>query len=179
MCRRVFFEVIDEEEEERQYRVIMRSVGLPPQERHGPEGSLTWQGVRYDYFVRAAAEQYQESLREARAFFERRSESYQPHHVESHATAIRTLPAREMFLYAKFAREGALPPVAAPIRGPMAAAQLEALFQELRTRDAFHIELHPFASWHNLTDREMWLRHREEGESYSTWEGGFWSLSLA
>lgn len=178
MCRRVFFEVVDEEEEEQHYRVIMRRVGRPPQEQHGPEDSLTWQGTRYDYFVWTAAEQYQKSLREARAFFERRSESYQTLHIESQATAFRTLAAREMFLYTKFAREGALPPVAAPIRGPLDAAQLEALFQELRIRGAFDIELHPFRSYHNLTDREMWLKHREEGESYSTWEGGYWSLSL-
>ena len=178
MCRRVFFDVIDEEEEQQHYREILRRIGRPPHEGHEPEGSLTWQNTSYDYFVEAAAEQYHESLAEARRFFERRSQSYEEHHIESQATAFRTLAIREMLLYSKFAREGALPPVVAPISGPLNAEQLETLFHELVRRGAFDIELHPFPSYQGLTERQMWQKHREEGESYSTWEGGYWSLSL-
>ena len=174
MCRRVFFDVIDEEEEQQHYREILRRVGRPPQERHAADyTSHMW----YDYFVEAAAEQYQQSLSLAEAYLRRTYPGYQQHHIESQATAMRTLPIREMLLYWKFASDGALPPLVGLIR-PLDAEQLEALFQELRRRGAFDIELHPFPSYDGLTDRQMFLRHREEGESYSTWEGGYWSLSL-
>ena len=174
MCRRVFFAVVDEEEEQQQYREILRRVGRPPQERNAADyTSHTW----YDYFVEAAAEQYQQSLSLAEDYLKSMYPRYQQHHIESQATALRTLPIREMLLYKKFADEGALPPLVGPVR-PLDTEQLEALFQELRRRGAFDIELHPFPSYENLTDRQMWLRHRQEGESFSTWEGGYWSLSL-
>ena len=179
MCRRVFFHVIDEEEEQRSYREILRRVGQPPQERPAIGNNPTGHDIWYNYFVEAAARQYQESLTRAEAYVARVYPRYEQHHIESQATAFRTLPIREMLLYLKFADEGALPPVEGIITEPLNAGQLEGLFQELRRRGAFHIDLHPFRSYHGLTDRQMWLRHREEGKSYSTWEGGYWSLSLA
>lgn len=192
MCRRVFFDVIDEEEEERYYRETLRRVGQPPQEEHAPS---RWPPSWYGYFVEAAAEQYQESLTQARAFLVRgcpgrdeveREEYFRlsystPEEMESHianqATAFRTLAVREMFLYFEFGREGVFPPVRGPIR-PLNAEQLEALFQELRRRGAFEPDLHPFQHYEGLTDHQMWLLHREEGESYTSRDGGYWSLSL-
>ncbi len=197
MCRRVFFDVVEEddeedededeeeEEEEERYREILRRVGQPPQEGlargHAPRLYNAW----YDYFVQAAAEQYQESLIRARVFvvgdFAGRSHSTVEElrsHTASQATAFRTLAVREMILYNVFRRDAGLPPLEGPIRAPLNEEQLEALFQELRQRGAFEIDLHPFENYHGLTDREMWLLHRDEGESYSTQEGGFWSLSL-
>ena len=167
--------MIDEEEEEQHFREILRRVGRPPQERQASDyTSPMW----YDYFVEAAAEQYEQSLRLAEAYLRRTYPGYQQHHIESQATAIRTMPIRDVLLYWKFASDGSLPPLVGLIR-PLNAEQLEALFQELRRRGAFDIELHPFPSYEGLTDRQMFLRHRQEGESYSTWEGGYWSLSLA
>ena len=179
MCRRVFFDVIDEEEEEQYQRSILRIVGLPPQEIRAAADAPGWLNAWYGCFVQAAVEQYEESLTRAEAYLTRTFPAYRQHHIESQATALRTLPIREMLLYMKFARDGALPPVVGVISGPLSAEQLEKLFQELQRRGAFDIELHPFPSYEGLTDRQMWLRHREEGESYSTWEGGYWSLSLA
>ena len=173
MCRRVFFEVIDEEEEQQSYREIVRRVGLPPHERDASEDytSHTW----YDYFVEAAAEQYQQSLILAEAYLRQAYPRYRQYHIDSLATAIRTLPIREVLLYWRFASDGALPPLVGLSR-PLNAQQLEAIFQELRRRGAFDIELHPFPTYHGLTDRQMFLLHREEGESYSPWEGGYWSV---
>ena len=178
MCRHVFFEVVDEEEEAQSHREIFRRVGLPPHEGHALGDSPVWQHTWYGYFVEAAAEQYQESLTRARAFVASRQARYEEFHVERQATAYRTLAVREMLLYLTFGRDGVFPPLVGPISGPLNAEQLEALFQELRRRGAFDIELHPFPHYHGLTDRQMWLLHREEGESYSTWEGGYWSLAL-
>lgn len=181
MCRRIFFDVIDEEDEEEYRREIIRTVGEPPQEGHARGDTSTW----YGYFVEAAAEQYQESLTRTRAFLATNApgRSYSTpeaveDHVEGQAMAFRTLAIRETLLYIEFGRDGVFPPMMVPIRGPLSAEQLETLFQELRRREAFDIELHPFEHYHGLTDREMWLLHREEGESYSTAEGGYWSLSL-
>lgn len=182
MCRRVFFDVIDEEEEEEYYREVIRRVGLPPQEGHAQGDTPTW----YGFFVEAAAEQYQESLTRARAFYARlvsANPSFAGEDLEyaivNQATAFRTLAVREIMLYIEFGRDGSVPPLEGPIRAPLNAEQLEILFRELQRRGAFEPDLHPFPHYDNLTDHEMWLLHREEAESYSTQEGGYWSLALA
>lgn len=181
MCRRVLFEVIDVEEEERYCREVIRRVGRPPQEGHAQGDTPTW----YSYFVEAAAEQYQESLTKARAFYMRNlakaspfAEEEQESFIADQATAFRTLAVRDTMLYVEFARDGVVPPLAGPVCAPLNAEQLDALFRELQRRGAFAAELHPFAHYENLTDHEMWLLHREEGESYCTWDGGYWSLLL-
>lgn len=192
MCRRIFFHVVDEEDEEEYYREVLRRVGRPPQAEHAQADIPTW----YGYFVEAAAEQYEESLIRARAFLvktcpgrdeterEERFRSFYltPEEMESHianqATAFRTLAVREMMLYIEFGRDGWLPPLVGPIRGPLSAEQSEGLFRELEQRGAFEMDLHPFPHYEGLTDRQMWLLHREEGESFNTREGGYWSLSL-
>ena len=178
MCRHVFFDVIDEEEEEQYHREIVRRVGRAPEDGADTASSHpTW----YGWFVEAAAEQYDESLTRARAFLTRRSRhsEVEEFRIVSLATAYRTLAIRDMLLYLKFSHEGIFPPVLGLIDGPLNPEQLEALFQELCRRGAFEMELHPFPYYEGLTDRHMWLLHREEGESYSTWEGGYWSLLLA
>lgn len=196
MCRRVFFDVIDEEEEEEYDRHVLSRVGRPPQLGHArgefPRQRPTW----YGYFVEAAAEQYQESLIRARALLVRncpgrnevereerfRSFHSSPEEMESHianqATAFRTLAVREMMLYIKFGHEGSFPPLVGPIMGPLNAEQLEALFRVLQSKGAFEADLHPLRHYDGLTDHQMWLLHREEGESFCTREGGFWSLAL-
>ena len=187
--------MVDEEDEEEFYREIVRRVGQPPQERQAT-GNIprpTW----YGYFVEAAAEQYQESLTRSRAFLVRNSpgrdeaqreerfrSSYPtPEDMESHianqATAFRTLAVREMLLYFEFGRDGVFPPLVGPIRGPLNAEQLDALFRELQRRGAFEPDLHPFEHYEGLTDQQMWFLHREEGESYCSFEGGYWSLLLS
>ncbi len=185
MCRHVFFDVVEEDDDEERYREILRRVGQPPQERLARGHAPRLYNAGYDYFVQAAAEQYQESLIRARVFVvggfaERGHETLEELRslTASQATAFRTLAVREMILYNVFRREAGLPPLEGHIRGPLNEEQLEALFQELRRRGAFEIDLHPFEHYHGLTDREMWTLHRDEGESYSTQEGGFWSLSL-
>lgn len=177
MCRHVFFDVVNEEEEERYHREIIRRVGRPPGDGADTASSHpTW----YGWFVEAAAEQYDESLVHARAFLASRSKRgvIEDFRVENLATAYRTLPIRDMLLYLKFSHEGIFPPIVGPIGGPLSPEQLEALFQELRRREAFEMDLHPFPHYEGLTDRQMWLLHREERESYTTWEGGYWSLLL-
>ena len=194
MCRRVFFDVIDEEEEEAYHREVLRIFGQPPQAGHAQGDNTRQRSTWYSYFVEAAAEQYQESLIRARAFLirncpgrdevereERFRSSYSgPEEMESHianqATAFRTLAVREMMLYIEFGRDGNLPPLMGPVRGPLNAEQLEALFRELEMRGAFDIDLHPFRHYDGLTNHQMWLLHREEGESFCTREGGFWGL---
>lgn len=81
-------------------------------------------------------------------------------------------------LYIELGHDADLPPLVGPITGPLNAEQLEALFQELRRKGAFEQDLQPFEPYVGLTDRQMWLLHREEGECYTTEEGGFWSLAL-
>ena len=172
--------MVDKEDEEEYRREILRWVGRPPQEEQARGNTSRW----YRYFGEAAAEQYQESLTRARAFLARHppggtySAEENEYYITNQATAYRTLAVREMLLYMEFGRDGAFPPIRGPIRGPLDAEQSEALFQELRRRGAFELDLHPCEHYHGLTDRQMWLLHREEGESYSTAEGGFWSLSL-
>ena len=200
MCRYTFFTVVDEEQEERYHRNIIRRVGWPSQEGQAREDSSTSESTWYDYFVEAAAEQYQESLTRARIFLARNfpgsneaereeqfrsfytsytSEEEMQHRIALRATAFRTMDVRDWLLYLKFGAEGFLPSVTGPIRAPLNAEQLEALFHELRRRGAFEEDLHPFPHYAGLTDHQMWLLHREEGESYSPWEGGYWSLSLS
>lgn len=192
MCRRVFFDVINEEDEEEYRREVLRRVGQPPQEGHAQGDNPRW----YGYFLEAAAEQYQESLTRARAFLVRntrgrdaveREERFRlsyptledmESHIANQATAFRTLAVREVMLYFELGRDGFLPPLVGHIR-PLNAEQLEALFRELQRRGAFEPDLHPFEHYEELTDDQMWLLHREEGESFSTEEGGYWSLSLA
>ncbi len=178
MCRYVFFDVVTDEDEEQYHREVIRRVGRPPQEGHAPGDTPTSQPTWYGYFVEAAAEQYHESLIRARAYLARTSPGHEEHHVIALATAYRTLAIRDMLLYLKFGRDGIFPSVVGPISGPLNAEQSEALFRELQRRGAFDPELHPFSQYEGLTDREMWLLHREEGESYSTWEGGYWSVLL-
>ena len=196
MCRYTFFIVVDEEQEERYHRDVIRRVGWPSQEGQAREDSPTSEPTWYHYFVEAAAEQYQESLTRARRFLARKfpgsneiereerlrsfypSEEEMQHRIGLRATAFRTMDVRDWLLYLKFGAEGFLPAVTGPISAPLNAEQLEALFQELRRRGAFEEDLHPFSHYQGLTDHQMWLLHREEGESYSPWEGGYWSLSL-
>ena len=199
MCRHVFFDAMDEAfdviegtEQERYEREIVRRVGQPPEEGQAPSDMTSW----YSYFVEAAAEQYEESLTQARTLlasrlpgrdeFERvenlRSFQAQPSgeidwRIANQATTFRTLAIRDVFLYLEFGRDGNCPPLSEPIR-PLNGEQMEALFQELRRRGAFEPSLHPFPHYEGLTDREMWLLHREEGESYTTSEGGFWGVML-
>ena len=182
-----FFDVSNEVDREEYVRDVIRRVGQPPEEGRAREENLrTW----FRYFVEAAAGQYQESLTRAETvigFLGKRgiTEDLPPeerqYRVANLAMAFRTLAVRDLLLYFEFARDGALPPLERSIVGPLNAEQLEALFQELRRRGAFEAEQHPSPWWtcyHGLTDRQMWLRHREEGESYSTEAGGFWSLML-
>ena len=196
MCRYIFFFLVDEEQEERYHRDIIRRVGRPPQEGQTQEDSSTSEPTWYGYFVEAAAEQYQESLTRATRFLARnfpgdneaeREEQFRllytndeemQQRIALRATAFRTMDVRDWLLYLKFGAEGVLPPVTGPISAPLNAEQLEDLFQELRKRGAFEEDLHPFPHYEGLTDRQMWLLHREEGESYSSWEGGYWSLLL-
>ena len=182
MCRRVFFDVIgviDEVGEEEQYhREILRRVQRPPQERHAQEDTPEWGHTWYSYFLEAAAEQYQESLTRARAFYARRYDNYEGFHIDYQAMAFRTLPIREFLLYVQFRRDWGLPPMAGPIREPLNAEQLEELFQELRRRGSFDLEVHGYPRYEGLTDRQIWQLRREEGECYSVWEGGYWSLGL-
>ena len=184
MCRRVFFRIIDEEEEEQYERHVLRRVQRPPRAGQVPSQRPAW----YSCFVEAAAEQYQESLIRARAFIAKTRPGYFEVEEEGHAriaeayvasiaTALRTLDVREMMLYLKFGYEGDFPPLTA-ITGPLNEEQLETLFRTLQSKGAFDIELHPFPNYHNLTDRQMWHLHREEGESYLTRDGGFWGLCL-
>lgn len=198
MCRHVFFDAIDEAfdviegtEQERYEREIVRTVGQPPQEGQAPSDLPV--GPWYSYFVEAAAEQYEESLTQARTFFARRfrgrdeverEENFQlpgefDYRIVNQATTFRTLAIRDVLLYLEFGRDrnGNFPPLNEPVR-PLNEEQMEALFQELRRRGAFEPDLHPFPHYEGLTDREMWLLHREEGESYTTSEGGFWGLML-
>ena len=175
MCRRVFYKVIDHEDVEEYRREVVRRVGLPPQERHAQ--SRTW----YDYFVQAAAEQYTESLTRAREFFASNSletwfsdREELEYNIAKRATAFRTLAVREMMLYIDFGHDGGFPPIVGPIAEPLNAEQLEALFQELRRRGAFQFaSFEPFVG---LSDRQIWLLHREAGECYTTERGEFWSL---
>lgn len=177
MCRRVFFRLIDEDSVEAYRREVVRRVGLPPQERHAQP--RTW----YHYFVEAAAEQYHESLTQAREFFARNSlETLVPdqedleHHITNRATAFRTLAVREMIMYIDFSHNGDIPPLVGPITGPLNANQMEALFQGLRRRGALQFGSHePIVG---LSDRDVWLLHREAGECYTTEGGGLWSLGL-
>ena len=196
MCRYIFFFVVDQEQEESYHRDIIRRVGQPPQERQAREENSTLEPTWYGYFVEAAAEQYQESLTRARIFLARNlpgsnedereaqfrllytSEEEIQQRIALRATAFRTMDVRDWLLYLKFGAEGFLPPVTDPISGPLNAEQSEALFRELRRRGAFEEDLHPFPHYEGLTHRQMWLLHREEGENYSSWEGGYWSLSL-
>ena len=201
MCRHVFFDAIDEAfdviegtEQERWERDIVRRVGQPPQEGQAPSDLPV--GSWYSYFVEAAAEQYEESLTQARTFlarrfrgrdevereenflsFQARSPGEIDYRIANQATTFRTLAIRDVLLYLEFGRDGNLPPLSDPAR-PLTEEQMEALFQELRRRGAFEPDLHPFPHYEGLTDREMWLLHREEGESYTTSEGGFWGLML-
>lgn len=187
MCRRVFFEVIHEGSEEEYHREIIRRVGQPPLQGNAPGDAprIYVYNAWFDYFVEAAAEQYQKSLARAEAFVMERysgdslppSERYM---IAHQATAFRTLAVRETLLYHELGRDGGFPPLVEPIRGPLTAEQLETLFQELRRRGAFEADLHPepFEHYRNLTDRQMWELHREEAESYSTEEGGYWSVML-
>lgn len=190
MCRQVFFDVIGWEEDRDAYaRSVVRRVGQPPQVGHAQGDTPdTW----YHYFVEAAAEQYEESLARAAAILPFPEPARKPASseipeeermlsIEYVARAFRTLTVRDTLLYFEFARDGAFQPLVGPITGPLNAEQLEALFQELRRRGAFEPDLHEFpwwASYEGMTDREKWLRHREEGESYCSEEGGFWSLML-
>ena len=184
MCRRVFFDVIDEGDKEEYHREILRRVGQPPQQGNAPGDTPRLYNTWYDYFVEAAAEQYQESLVRAREVLVKSLLGHpdsilEESHIANQATAFRTLAVREMLLYLEIRRDdGGFPPLVGPIRGPLTAEQLEALFQELRRRGAFEPDLHPFEYYRGLTDRQMWELHREEGESYSTAEEGYWSLSL-
>ena len=200
MCRHVFFDAMDEAfdviegtEQERYEREIIRRVGQPPQEGQAPSDLTSW----YSYFVEAAAEQYEESLTQARTFLVRRfrgrddvereenfrsSQARSPaeidYRIANQATSFRTLAIRDVLLYLEFGRNGNFPPLSEPVR-PLNEEQMEALFQELRRRGAFEPDLHPFPHYEGLTDREMWLLHREEGESYTTSEGGLWGLMLS
>ena len=215
MCRSVFFDVVEAEEEliavevleefdlaepseEEEYsRHVISRVGQPPGERlaggETSQSELEW----YSYFVDAAAEQYQESLTRARAFFVKsfsgrdeleREEQFRAYFlahpgmeeraIADQATAFRTLAVRETLLYLEFGRDGVFPPLESPIRGPLSAEQSQTLFQELQRRGAFDIDLHPFRHYDGLTDEQMWFLHQEEGECYSTSDEGFWSLAL-
>lgn len=174
MCRRVFFKVIDHEDVEEYRREVVRRVGQQPSHAQ----SRTW----YDYFVADAAERYEESLIRAREFFARNSletwfsdQEELEYNIANRATAFRTLAVREMMLYIDFGHDGDIPPLVGPVRGPLNAEQLEALFQELRRRGAFRFE--SFEPFVGLSDRQIWSLHREAGECYTTEGGGFWSLA--
>ena len=186
------YDVIDGTEEERYQREIVWRVGQPPQEGQALADLTSW----YGYFVEAAAEQYEESLTRARTFVARRfrgrdevereenlrlfqaqSPEEYDHQIANQAITFRTLAIRDVLLYLEFGRDGNCPPLTEPIR-PLNEEQMEALFQELRRRGAFEPDLHPFPHYEGLSDREMWLLHREEGETYTTQEGGFWALML-
>ena len=178
MCRHVFFDVVDHGDMEEYRREVVRRVGRGHLPQEGHAQVPTW----YESFVEAAAEQYQDSLTRAREFLLRISSGrWNPIHgeLEAHvakrATAFRTLAVREVMLYLELE---VLPPLMSPITRPLNAEQLEALFQELRRRDAFNHHLQPFEPYVGRNDRQKWLLHREEGECYTTEEGGFWSLAL-
>ena len=178
MCRFVFFDAISEEEEEQYHRQVILRVG-----RYPSEGSLVNTSEEedpwYSYFLEAAAEQYEESLRRARAYLASAFPTAEEYHVTALATAYRTLAIREMMLYLKWSREGAdLPPLPGVESRPLTAEELEALFRELQRRGAFAEDLH-LPHYHDLTDREKWLLHREEGESYCPFDNGYWSVLLA
>ena len=199
MCRHVFFDAMDEAfdvidgtEQERYEREIVQRVGQPTREGQAPSDLTSW----YGYFVEAAAEQYEESLTRARTFLARRFrgrdevereenlrlfQAQSPrefdHRIATQAITFRTLAIRDVLLYLEFVRDGNCPPSWHPGR-PLNEEEVEALFQELRRRGAFEPDLHPFPHYEGLTDREMWLLHREEGESYTTQEGGLWGLML-
>lgn len=178
MCRHIFFDVVDHGDEEEYRREVVRRVGTGHLSQEGHAPRPTW----YDRFVEAAAEQYQASLTRARQLLARiPSGSWNPDHGEleyiiaNRATAFRTLAVREVMLYIELE---VLPPLMGPVTGPLNAEQLEALFLALCQRGAFDPALEPFEPYVGMTDRQMWLQHREEGECYTTEDGGFWSLAL-
>ena len=141
VCRHRFFEAVGEavgEEEEESwtevyFRDIVRRVGQPPRVGLAAENA-TW----YDYYVEAAAEQYQESLTRARAFRSTRNPGFDhlpseqiEHSVACQATAFRTLPVRETLLYIEFGFDEVVPRLEGPIRGPLNAEQSGTYISEM------------------------------------------------
>ena len=107
MCRCVFFDVVDEEEDERYHRHVIRRVGQARADT--PVSRPTW----YGYFLEAAVEQYEESLTQAREYLTRNFPGHQEWHIEGQAYAYRTLAIRDVLLYLKFRL---LPPLAGSYR---------------------------------------------------------------
>lgn len=142
-------------------------------------------------WFRTTFEQYQDSIRRARTVITTRrvpdpgansnfySELLRPDHlprqsleypIQALATAYRTLSFREALLYTNLRGYGVNPqsvdlPEIYDLR-PLSAEQEEALFQDLERTGAFS-RINPRIQNPELTNRERWQAHREEGETWN------------